>query len=332
MNFIQEQTVTFGEVNVHNLLQEISSKNVKEEIIKGLIAPQKYISSKFFYDEHGSALFEEITTLDAYYPTRCEKEILSSLFLKLNLDLYNIEIIELGSGDSSKITSILEQIPEEVLNTVSYLPVDISQSAIEQSIQEISHIFPLKSITGYVADFHHQLNLPSSKGSRLFCFLGSTLGNFSQEEIESFIQTISSMMRPGDGFLLGVDMEKDVSVIEAAYNDPRGITAKFNRNILHVINKKMNANFKEDDFGHYAFYNSERQCIEMHLVAKRDVCVEFKDDDYVIIIQKGESLHTENSRKFSLETLQEIAEIGDFKVGKILSDSKRWFNLVHYIK
>jgi L-histidine N-alpha-methyltransferase len=331
MNFIDEQIIKVGEAGMLNFLPKRGIKNVKDEIIEGLTSKQKYISPKFFYDQTGSELFEKITQLEEYYPSRCEKEILSTIVGKLDFNFENLDIIELGSGDSSKISSIFRQIPKSVLSTISYYPVDISQSAIENSIDDIRAEFALKSVTGIVADFHHQLDLIPGKNKRLFCFLGSTIGNFSPTEVERFITILGSSMNKGDGLLLGVDMVKDTQIIEAAYNDRKGVTAKFNKNILSVVNGNIQSNFDENYFDHLAFYNPNQQRIEMHLKAKCDQQVELDNKRLTIQLKEGESIHTENSYKFTIDQLEKIGSLGGLKINKIFTDSKTWFNLVHYL-
>ncbi|MCG8582613.1 MAG: L-histidine N(alpha)-methyltransferase [Bacteroidales bacterium] len=332
MNFIDEQVIKVGKTEVLNFLPRRGINNVKQEIIEGLIAPQKYISPKFFYDKKGSELFNEITQLKEYYPTNCEKEILSSIVSRLNIDLRNIDIIELGSGDSSKISSIFRQIAPAILSTITYYPVDISQSAISNAIEGITERFELRKITGIVADFHHQLDLIPDKDKRLFCFLGSTIGNFSRREVENFMTELGASMNKGDGLLLGVDMVKDTGVINAAYNDSKGITAQFNKNILNVINHHTQSAFNPDNFEHLAFYNDDQQRIEMHLESKCTQTILLNNNQISITLQAGETIHTENSYKYTIDKLRAIGELGGMRIEGLYSDTKEWFNLVYFVK
>ena len=214
MNYNQTNTVAENNIELLNYLPNIGIGNVKEEIFEGLKAEQKYISPKFFYDGLGSELFEQITHLDEYYPTRTEQSIISSIVKELDIDFENLNIVELGSGDASKISLLLEQISIDKLKTINYFPVDISQSAIEKSAGELHRRFPLKNITGVVVDFFHQLNLIPKQGKRLFCFFGSTIGNFKSNEAKEFIKNLSHNMQAGDSLLLGMDMVKDITVLE----------------------------------------------------------------------------------------------------------------------
>lgn len=332
MNFIDEQTILIGTTKVINYLPQKGIEAVRKEIITGLKAKHKYISPKYFYDKKGSVLFEDITQLDEYYPTRCEKEILSSIVKKLGVDYFELDIIELGSGDASKIKSIFKQISPDILSTINYFPVDISQSAIENSVHDITNKFDINNITGIVADFLHHHNYMPRRNNRLFCFLGSTIGNLSHDEVKSFIINLSKAMDKGDSLLLGADLIKDIKVIEAAYNDKKGITANFNKNILNVINKHLHANFNTADFEHHAFYNNKEQRIEMHLTATRNIQAIIGCTNEVIYLNKGESIHTENSCKFSTSRLCEIGQYGGLTIKDVFSDEKEWFSLIHYSK
>ena len=330
MNY--QKTNTVSEIELLNYLPNIGMSNVKEEIFRGLKAKQKYISPKFFYDGVGSELFEDITHLDEYYPTRTEKSILSSIVSKLDIDFENLSIVELGSGDASKISIFLKQIPAEKLKTINYFPVDISKSAIEKSANELSHNFELNSITGVVVDFFHQLNLIPKQGKRLFCFFGSTIGNFKSDEAQAFIKNLSDTMQKGDSLLLGMDMVKDINVLQSAYNDAKGVTAEFNFNILNSVNNLTGTNFDKSDFEHYAFFNTKINRIEMHLRALKDISVNYPSENVTLNIMKGETIHTENSYKFTTEKIQQFAQQSNLTINKVFTDNKKWFSLALYSK
>lgn len=332
MNYIDEQTILVGETEVVNYLPEKGIDSVRAEIIQGLRSQQKYISPKYFYDQAGSELFEEITRLEEYYPTRCEKEILSSIVHGSGIDFFELDIIELGSGDASKIKTILGQIPRDILASINYYPVDISQSAIENSVKDIVGEFHLNNIRGIVADFLHNFDYVPRRNKRLFCFLGGTIGNLSTDEVEDFMKQLGGVMVEGDGLLLGVDIVKDIPVIEAAYNDKKGVTAEFNKNLLHVINSQIQSDFSPADFDHLAYYNREEQRIEMHLRAKSDLQISIGCNKEVIQIKEGETIHTENSHKYTADRLGQIGNFGSMKIKNIFSDSSGWFSLVYYQK
>ena len=245
-----------------NKLKEIDSGKVKEEILEGLTSQPRYISPKYFYNAGGSELFESITELEEYYPTRTEKAILSGIGSRLELDFNDLNIVELGSGDPSKIRLLLQQIPSEKQATLHYYPVDISHSALEGSMRQLTEEFPEIRVTGIVADFMQQFDKIPKNKNRLFCFLGSTIGNFNPEERISFMQNLGNEMKAGDHLLLGLDMVKDPQVLHRAYNDGKQVTAAFNKNILNVVNGIIDTSFDSTDFEHLAFYNETVHFIE----------------------------------------------------------------------
>ena len=307
-------------------------KSAKNEILEGLMEHQKRIPSKFFYDGKGSGLFEEITMLPEYYPTRCEKEILTYLWDKLELNAGDLRIIELGSGDCSKIRLLLTCIPEDQLRNVFYYPVDISAVAIRDAITDLQESFPKLEVKGIAADFTSQLHMLPKGGARMFCFFGSTIGNLDSDEINMFMTGLGREMAKGDQLLLGLDMVKDISVLENAYNDKRGVTAMFNKNILNVTNELLESDFDPEMFDHKAFYNQKKQRIEMHLQARRDMSVSCNSNGSRIKLKEGETIHTENSHKFSPEQIEQLGEAGGLSVKAIYPDSKEWFGVVHFVK
>lgn len=315
-----------------NKLKEIDSGKVKEEILQGLSSQPRYISPKYFYDSDGSDLFESITELEEYYPTRTEKSILSGIGNKLELDFDELNIVELGSGDPSKIRLLLQQIPSEKRTNLSYYPVDISHSALENSMLQLAEEFPEITITGIVADFMQQFSkLPKTK-NRLFCFLGSTIGNFTPKERLSFMQGLGNEMESGDHLLLGLDMVKDSHLLHSAYNDSQDLTAAFNKNILNVVNGIIDTSFEATDFEHLAFYNENEQRVEMHLKATRDRKIRINGNHETLNIKKGETIHTENSYKFRSEDIESIGRQAGLECVSVFTDKQKWFSLVLYSK
>ncbi|MDA3779773.1 MAG: L-histidine N(alpha)-methyltransferase, partial [Bacteroidales bacterium] len=267
-----------------------------------------------------------------YYPTRTEKKIISTIGDKLAIDFSNLTIIELGSGDPSKISLLLSQIPKNKLSTISYYPVDISLSAIENSAKQLAEKFPLINIHGIAADFIHQLNLLPKTDKRLFCFFGSTIGNFGTKKITEFMTVLGSEMQIGDSLLLGMDMIKDINVLENAYNDSKQITADFNKNILNVLNDLMGSDFNIADFEHIAFFNKEKRRIEMHLKAKKEMFITFNSNIESIFIKKGELIHTENSHKFDKSSIKNFGLSAGLHTEGVFTDANNWFSLLHYKK
>jgi len=327
MHNLQEKNIIKTSFQIQNLFQQIDKESLKKEILQGLQQKHKSIAPKFFYNARGSELFEAITHLKEYYPTRAEKSIIAELYSKLNFDFTDANIIELGSGDASKISLLLEQIPIEILKTIRYFPIDISAAAIEKSAKKLQDAYPLKSINGIVADFFKQLDFIPEKGKNFICFFGSTIGNFNPVEQQYFLQALSSQMKNDDVLLLGLDTVKNNDILENAYNDEAGVTADFNKNILLVINELIEANFNLEDFEHFAFYNQQEKRIEMHLKALKDVEISISNYNQPIYIKKGESIHTENSYKFSLNDLNTLAESSSLKVVNLFNATENLFSL-----
>jgi L-histidine Nalpha-methyltransferase len=319
-------------IKITNYFSEIGKKNIRNEILNGLRNTHKQLSAKYFYDKKGSRLFEAITHLDEYYQTRSEKEILSGIVDKMDFNFVDSDIIELGSGDHSKITLLLNQLSDKELNSLRYLPVDISRSAVEKSCQNLHELFSDLSINGFIVDFMTQLSVLPKERKRLFCFFGGTIGNFSKRQAGEFIRNISGNMRPGDMFLLGFDRIKNIPIIENAYNDSKGITADFNKNILNTANTLAGLNFNPDDFDHLAFYNTSENRIEMHLKTLKNLEIISRFDDFRIYLSEGETIHTENSHKFNEQMIEAMAKAAGLKTQAILSDEKNYFGMACMVK
>jgi L-histidine N-alpha-methyltransferase len=302
------------------------------EILSGLMADPMYVPSKFFYDEAGSKLFEQITRLDEYYPSRTEKWILKLHAAELMEGADDASLVELGSGDCSKISILLTTLPRETLETLTYIPFDVSKSAINDSGCKLRERFGIIEISGIVADFMQHLDLVSPYENRVFCFFGSTIGNLDRRDAIQLLKKLGKLMRKGERLLLGLDMVKDKDVLEKAYNDEEGVTARFNKNVLNVANNKIGTDFNLEDFKHYAFFDEAKQRIEMHLVARKDMTVTSPFFDGALEIRKGESIHTENSHKFTTDHIDEIASNSRLSVRQMYADSNSWFTLVDYIK
>ncbi|MFC2103910.1 L-histidine N(alpha)-methyltransferase [Bacteroidota bacterium] len=332
MSYLATEVIEAKQITITNHLRELGIDNFRKEIIKGLTAQQKHISSKFFYDKKGSKLFEDITQLPEYYPTRTEKSILKRIAPELMSNIKDIDIVELGSGDCSKISILLNEIKTENMESINYIPVDVSQSAIHESAQELVELFPDLSVNGLVVDFINQIDLIPENNRRMFCFLGSTIGNFNENIVNDFLTNLSSNMNSGDTFLLGIDLVKSTQTLNDAYNDSQNVTAEFNKNILTVINDIIESDFNQDDFEHKAFFNEEKLRIEMHLVAKEDITINTPFSSSNILIKKGENIHTENSYKYSTEQIRKFEEITDLKINNFYTDSNNWFALVLFQK
>jgi len=332
MNFENEILLSEEKISINNLLKERGLGDFRSEIINGLIFEKKFIPSKYFYNNVGSQLFEKITHLEEYYPTRTEKSILIQYASEIVKDIEKKEIIELGSGDSSKVTILLDAIPENKRRMIRYLPVDVSQAAILQSGKILNSKFPELIVQGFVLDFTTQLDQIQRKGPALICFFGSTIGNFDRNASLKLLKEIGRNMNKGDVLLLGMDLIKQTKILHSAYNDSKGVTAAFNKNILNTLNDIIQSDFKTEDFDHLAFYNEKMSRIEMHLVANKDVSIKshwFRED---LRILKGENIHTENSHKYSMKDIMEFSHATGLNVNQIHTDPKKWFALVEFEK
>jgi len=332
MNYINEEVITASRISITNLLQEIGPNEVIREIVTGLRAKQKAISSKYFYNRIGSILFEEITRLEEYYPTRTEKSILKKIAPDLMKQYGAFEIIELGPGDNSKVSILLNAAQELNLADMRYLPLDISQAALSVSAAELVRIYPNLHVEGYAVDFLSQFGTIQREHPAIVCFFGSTIGNFDWEASLELLRNLSGKMKGGDVLLLGMDMVKPAHVLHAAYNDAGGVTEAFNKNILHSVNDLIKSDFNEDDFEHLAFYNKKKTRIEMHLAAKRDLNIHSEYIREEIPLKKGETIHTENSHKYNSSHIHEIVKSTGLQLNQTHTDEKGWFAVTEFKK
>ena len=331
MNYPEGPTTISDKIVISNFLFETGKEVIISEITEGLAAEQKYISSKFFYNDLGSKLFEDITRLPEYYPTRTEKSILHEVAPKISKGLKNIKIVELGSGDCSKISIILDAIPAENMDSVQYIPVDVSHAAIMKSACVLAKKYPDITIHGVLSDFMNHLDFIPDNSNRLICFFGSTLGNLTRVESIRFLSGLKKLMNPGDQLLLGLDMVKDIKTLENAYNDSKGITAAFNKNILNVVNLYAKTNFNTGWFEHMAFYEESKARIEMHLKALRNIEMSSPYMSDTIRIKKGETIHTENSHKYTRQHIEYFTLNSGLKIKDIYTDNNQWFSVVHFV-
>ncbi|SMO49957.1 dimethylhistidine N-methyltransferase [Gracilimonas mengyeensis] len=293
------------------------------EVQEGLAQPQKSLPSKYFYDRYGSQLFDKITRLEEYYPTRTERKLLEDYALEIGEYLGDrVLLIEPGSGSSEKTRILLDK-----LNTITgYIPIDISGKYLQEVAKELRREYPDLEISPLGADYTRPIQLPelSVEGRRIVFFPGSTIGNFKRETVHRFMKVVTDLTGREGAFLIGVDLKKDVEVLEAAYNDSKGITAAFNKNILTHINDELGTGFDLEKFNHRAIWNEQEGRIEMHLVCKESH--EVTVGDKTISFQKGESIHTENSHKYSLEEFRDMVAPW-FEVKQVWTDENDWFSL-----
>lgn len=297
------------------------------EVIDGLIRTPKFIPPKFFYDEHGSRLFEQICVTPEYYPTRTEQKI-----LKNNADEIaeiigkHAYVIEPGSGSCEKIKLLLD-----TLEPKAYVPMDISKDFLQSSAQAISDEYPWLDVHAACIDFTQPLDLPfcPADARKLAFFPGSSIGNFEPLQAITFMSQLAKTVGHGGGLLIGVDLKKDRAILNEAYNDRDGVTAAFNLNLLQRINNELDAEFDLNLFEHRAFYNNKIGRIEMHLVSQAKQLVSVADS--VFDFQYGESIHTESSYKYTVEEFQQMAMAAGFTPVHVWTDENNLFS-VHYVE
>ena len=299
---------------------------MRADVREGLSRTPKELSPKYFYDERGSQLFERITQLPEYYPTRAEREILNRHAPTIVSANRAEELVELGSGSASKTRALLYAMAAQ--GTLRrYVPVDVSESAVERCADELIDIYPGLRVHGLIGDFEaHLEHLPRGE-RRIFAFLGGTIGNFYPRERERFLALLAELMGPSDRLLLGTDLVKDPAVLEAAYNDSAGVTAAFNRNILRAVNRELGADFDEDGFEHVALFDATNSWIEMRLRALRDQLVRIPGAGMEARFVAGEHIRTEISAKFTPGRLGDELSVAGLRLERLLTDSRRLFGL-----
>ncbi|MEU0132964.1 L-histidine N(alpha)-methyltransferase [Streptomyces sp. NPDC006296] len=296
---------------------------LRADVLNGLTRRPKTLPPKWFYDARGSDLFEEITRLDEYYPTRAEREILIDRAGEIAAASGARTLIELGSGSSEKTRHLLDALPE--LHT--YVPVDVSESALAGAAEALLAERPGLSVHALVADFTQALELPETPGPRLVAFLGGTLGNLLPAERAAFLRSVRARLAPGDGLLLGTDLVKDEATLVAAYDDAAGVTAAFNKNVLAVVNRELGADFPPDDFAHVAVWDPDSEWMEMRLRARRALTVKIRELDLVVQFEEGEELRTEVSAKFREPGVREELAAAGLRLDQWWTDAAGRFAL-----
>lgn len=295
-----------------------------QDLQAALATRPRRISPKYFYDAQGSRLFDRICELPEYYPTRTELGILQRHAGEMAaLAGPGSEIVEFGAGSLRKVRLLLEALD----GPARYLPIDISGDHLRDAASVLRREFPALDVRPVVADYTHGLELPAAAGRRIGFFPGSTLGNFTPDEALAFLSTAARLLR-GGALVLGADLVKDPQVLHAAYNDAAGVTAAFNLNLLARANRELDADFQLQQFAHYAFYNAPLARIEMHLLARSRQEVRVAGERHVI--EEGETLHTENSYKFTVDGLRALAVRAGFRPGPAWTDPDRLFS-VHWL-
>ncbi|MEU2073332.1 L-histidine N(alpha)-methyltransferase [Streptomyces sp. NPDC013489] len=306
------------------LAPDAADADLRADVLHGLNRSPKELPPKWFYDARGSELFEEITRLPEYYPTRAEREILKQRAPEIAAATGARTLVELGSGSSEKTRFLIDAL---LPGLDSYVPVDVSESALTGAAESLLAERPGLHVHALVADFTRGLALPGTAGPRLVAFLGGTIGNLLPGERRTFLRSVRAMLSPGDALLLGTDLVKDEATLVAAYDDPSGVTAAFNKNVLAVIDRELSADFDPDAFDHVAVWDREREWIEMRLRARRALTVKIPELDLVVPFAAGEEMRTEVSAKFRQAGVRaELAE-ADLDLDRWWTDSEGRFAL-----
>ena len=299
------------------------------DVRAGLAATPRSLPPKYFYDAAGSDLFVRITELEEYYQTRTETTILEQVAADVMADVAPVELVELGSGASRKTRVLLEQMhARDPESRHTYVPFDVSEDAIVGAAEALIADYPWLDVHGIVGDFDHHLGQVPRTGRRLVTFLGSTIGNLEPDEQVGLLGDVAGMLQEGDAFLLGVDLVKDADTLVRAYDDAQGVTAAFNRNVLHNVNATLGADFEPDAFDHVARWNAQEARIEMWLRATRDMAVTIKDLDLEVALAEGEMVHTEISAKFTEDSVTERLAAAGLEVSAFHTDPRGWFGVV----
>jgi L-histidine Nalpha-methyltransferase len=317
-----------GEVTIESFLSEADERSLANDVLDGLTRPFKEIPPKHFYDARGSELFEQICELPEYYPTRTEREILQRHADGMIRRTRAGELVELGSGSAEKARILLEAM-SRAGTLRRYVPLDVSESALEAAAHELIEEFDGLAVHGVVADFErHLAEIPAPGDTpRIVALLGGTIGNFLPGTRRRLLRQIAGLLRPSDRLLLGTDLVKDPAVLEAAYDDAAGVTADFNRNVLRVINRELDADFWPDAFDHVAFYDRKHEWIEMRLRAQRPCTVLVGDLGLRVDFAAGEELRTEISAKFTRARVQADFEAAGLRIDRWYTDPGELFAL-----
>jgi L-histidine N-alpha-methyltransferase len=299
-----------------------------DDVLDGLTKPFKELPPKHFYDAAGAALFDRICELPEYYPTRAERAILQERSADIAAITQAAELLELGSGTAAKTRLLLSALHDE--GTLErYLPFDVTERMVRDTAAELVDEYPGLHVHGVVGDFERHLDgVPApSGGPRIVAFLGGTIGNFTPGSRRRFLRGLAKRMRREDWLLLGTDLVKDPAILEAAYDDSAGVTAAFNRNVLHVVNRELDADFDPEAFDHVAFFDREREWIEMRLRAQRRMTVRVGALDLEVEFAAREELRTEISAKFTRERLQGDLAAAGLELVELLTDGDGRFAL-----
>jgi L-histidine N-alpha-methyltransferase len=297
------------------------------DVLDGLTRPFKEIPPKHFYDTVGSRLFDEITRLPEYYPTRAERAILTARSADIVEMTRAGELVELGSGVPTKTLLLLDAM-RDAGTLDRYVPFDVSEGVLRESAEHLVEQYPGLRVYGVLGDFERHLDaLPPAEGPRIVAFLGGTIGNFPPGTRRKFLRALGRALRPQDALLLGTDLVKDTQRLVAAYDDAAGVTAEFNRNVLRVLNRELDADFEPEDFEHVALFDAEHEWIEMRLRARREHTTLVRELDLPVHFHAGEEMRTEISAKFTCERIEGDLAAAGLELVRVFTDPDELFAL-----
>jgi L-histidine N-alpha-methyltransferase len=314
-------------ITIDSYLHEGQERSLADDVLDGLTRPFKELPPKHFYDARGAELFDQICELPEYYPTRTERSILQEAAEQLANATLAEELVELGSGTAAKTRVLLDAL-HRAGTLKLYIPVDVTESMVRDCAQELTEEFPGLRVHGVIGDFERHLDrVPDAEGPRVVVFLGGTIGNFPPGSRRRFLREIARLLGPEDHLLMGTDLVKDPHVLRQAYDDAQGVTAEFNRNLLCVLNRELQADFDPDDFDHVAIFNGEHEWIEMRLRARRAHTTTVRDLGLSVRFEQGEEMRTEISAKFTHERVEDDLSAAGLEIVSWLTDPEQLFAL-----
>jgi L-histidine Nalpha-methyltransferase len=319
---LEESTIT-----IDSYLNEGQERSLADDVLDGLTRPFKELPPKHFYDARGAELFDRICELPEYYPTRTERSILQDAAEQLASATGAAELVELGSGTAAK-TRVLLAALHRAGTLKLYVPVDVTESMVRDCAEELTNEYPGLRVHGVIGDFERHLDrVPEPVGPRIVVFLGGTIGNFPPGSRRRFLRQIGRLLGPEDHLLLGTDLVKDPQVLTQAYDDAQGVTAEFNRNLLQVLNRELQADFDPEDFEHVALFNREHEWIEMRLRARREHTTTVHDLGLSVHFEQGEEMRTEISAKFTRDRIEDDLSSAGLEIVSWLTDPEELFAL-----
>ena len=314
-------------IRIDSHLSGADERSLADDVLDGLTRPFKELPPKHFYDARGAELFDRICELPEYYPTRAERSILEEQAEALARHTRAHELVELGSGTAAKTRVLLDAL-HETGTLVRYVPVDVTERMVRACAEQLTEEYPGLQVHGVIGDFERHLDqVPPAVGPRIVAFLGGTIGNFPPGSRRRVLRTIRALLGDGDHLLMGTDLVKDTEVLEAAYDDAEGVTAEFNRNVLRVLNRELDAGFDPHDFEHVALFDREHEWIEMRLRARRAHTTLVRALDLPVHFEAGEEMRTEISAKFTRQRLQGDLAAAGLELVRWLTDAEEQFAL-----